>query len=322
MLEWLTEPFAVRFMQQALLGGLLAAVTTALIGTWVVIRGMAFMGDALAHGVLPGIALAFVLGLDLTLGAIAGALVMVAGIAFVHRRAPGLREDTGIGLLFVGMLALGVIIVSRLPSFTTSLTTFLFGDILGIRVGDLAVQVVATALAIVGVVLGYRPFLVLSFNEAKAEVLCLHPRLAHLAMLTLLTLAIVSSFRAVGTLLVFGLLIAPPATAALLARSVPAMMLTAVGLGSGAVVVGLLVSWHLGTAAGATVAGVAVLGLLRGAPRPGPVAAAPGRQGRRAGRRRWSLTRAHRPPPHAKSSWPTVSGSRWRRRTSSSRPVH
>jgi ABC-type Mn2+/Zn2+ transport system permease subunit len=109
------------------------------------------------------------------------------------------------------------------------------------------------------VVLLYRPFLVLSFNEAKAQVLCLHPRLAHLAMLTLLTLAIVTSFRAVGTLLVFGLLIAPPATAALLARSVPAMMLTAAGLGSSAVVVGLLLSWHLGTAAGATVAGVAVL---------------------------------------------------------------
>ena len=261
MLDWLTEPFTMRFMQQALLGGLLAAVATALIGTWVVIRGMAFMGDALAHGVLPGIAVAFVLGLDLTIGAIAGALVMVVGIAFVHRRAP-LREDTGIGLLFVGMLALGVIIVSRLPSFTTSLTTFLFGDILGIRASDLAVQGVATALTIAGVVLGYRPFLALSFNEAKAQVLCLHPRLAHLAMLTLLTLAIVSSFRAVGTLLVFGLLIAPPATAALVAGSVPAMMLAAVGLGSGAVIVGLLLSWHLGTAAGATVAGVAVLGFF------------------------------------------------------------
>jgi ABC-type Mn2+/Zn2+ transport system permease subunit len=258
MLEWLTEPFSVRFMQQALLGGLLAALTTALIGTWVVIRGMAFMGDALAHGVLPGIALAFVLGLDLTLGAIAGALVMVAGIAFVHRKA-GLREDTGIGLLFVGMLALGVIIVSRLPSFTTSLTTFLFGDILGIRGSDLLVQGVAAALAVVGVVLGYRPFLVLSFNEAKAEVLCLHPRLAHVAMLALLTLAIVTSFRAVGTLLVFGLLIAPPATAALVARSVPTMMATATCLGATAVIAGLLLSWHLGTAAGATVAAVAVL---------------------------------------------------------------
>jgi ABC-type Mn2+/Zn2+ transport system permease subunit len=258
MLEWLTEPFSVRFMQQALLGGLLAAVTSALIGTWVVIRGMAFMGDALAHGVLPGIALAFVLGVDLTLGAIAGALVMVVGIALVDRRA-GLREDTGIGLLFVGMLALGVIIVSRLPSFTTSLTTFLFGDILGVRPSDLLIQGVATALAVIGVVLGYRPFLVLSFNEAKAEVLCLHPRLAHVAMLALLTLAIVTSFRAVGTLLVFGLLIAPPATGALLARSVPAMMMTAVGLGAMAVIVGLLLSWHLGTAAGATVAAIAVL---------------------------------------------------------------
>jgi len=257
MIEWVTDPFSVHFMQQALLGGLLAAVTTSLIGTWVVIRGMAFMGDALAHGVLPGIAMAFVLGFDLTLGAIAGALVMVAGIAFVHRKG-GLREDTGIGLLFVGMLALGVIIVSRLPSFTTSLTTFLFGDILGVRSSDLLVQATAAAIALAGVALLYRPFLVLSFNEAKAQVLCLHPRLAHLAMLTLLTLAIVTSFRAVGTLLVFGLLIAPPATASLLARSVPTMMLTGAALGSAAVVVGLLLSWHLGTAAGATVAAVAV----------------------------------------------------------------
>ena len=258
MLELVTEPFSVRFMQQALLGGLLAAITTSLIGTWVVIRGMTFMGDALDHGVLPGIALAFVLGLDLTLGAIAGALVMVAGIELVHRRA-GLREDTGIGLLFVGMLALGVIVVSRLPTFTTSLTTFLFGDILGVRAADLLVQAVAAAVALAGVLLLYRPFLVLSFNEAKAQVLCLRPQLAHVAMLALLTLSIVTSFRAVGTLLVFGLLIATPATASLLARSVPTMMLTAAGLGSGSVVVGLLLSWHLGTAAGATIAGIAVL---------------------------------------------------------------
>ncbi len=261
MIEWLTDPFSVHFMQQALLGGLLAAVTSSLIGTWVVIRGMAFMGDALAHGVLPGIALAFVLGFDLTLGAVAGALVMVAGIALVHRKA-GLREDTAIGLLFVGMLALGVIIVSRLPSFTTSLTTFLFGDILGVRSSDLLVQAAAAAITITGIALLYRPFLVLSFNEAKAQVLCLHPRLAHMAMLTLLTLAIVTSFRAVGTLLVFGLLIAPPATASLLARSVPTMMLTGATLGSAAVVVGLLLSWHLGTAAGATVAAVAVATFL------------------------------------------------------------
>jgi ABC-type Mn2+/Zn2+ transport system permease subunit len=258
MLDWLIDPFSPHFMQQALLAGLLAAVPSAVIGTWVIIRGMTFMGDALAHGVLPGIALAFVLGIDLTIGALAGALVMVAGIAIVHRKAR-LREDTGIGLLFVGMLALGVIIVSRLPSFTSSLTTFLFGDILGIRTADLIVQAIAAAIAVVGVLVGYRAFLVLSFNESKAEVLRLHPRIAHAAMLVLLTLAIVTSFRAVGTLLVFGLLIAPPATASLIARSVPAMMLTSAALAALAVVVGLLASWHFATAAGATVAGVAVL---------------------------------------------------------------
>jgi ABC-type Mn2+/Zn2+ transport system permease subunit len=255
--DWLFEPFSHRFMLEALLAGVLAVFTTSLVGTWVVIRGLSFMGDALAHGVLPGIALAFIFGFDLTLGAIAGALVMVAGINLVHRKA-GLREDTGIGLLFVGMLALGVIIVSRLPSFTGSLTTLLFGDILGIRPHDLVLEVVAAAVALVGVVVLYRPLLVISFNEAKAQLLCLHPRLAHAAMLALLTLAIVASFRAVGTLLVFGLLVAPPATASLVARRVPTMMAMAVVLGTLSVVVGLLVSWHAATAAGATVAAVSV----------------------------------------------------------------
>lgn len=256
-MDWLIEPFSHRFMQQALLAGILAVFTSSLIGTWVVIRGLSFMGDALAHGILPGIALAFILGYDLTLGAIAGALVMVAGITLVHRKAR-LREDTGIGLLFVGMLALGVIIVSRLPSFTGSLTTFLFGDILGIRAHDLVVEAVAAVITLVGVVVLYRPLLVVSFNEAKAQLLHLRPRLAHAAMLTLLTLAIVTSFRAVGTLLVFGLLIAPPATASLVARRVPTMMVTAVALGMLSVVVGLLISWHAATAAGATVAAVSV----------------------------------------------------------------
>ena len=254
---WLTDPFSYRFMQEALAAGILAVFTTSLIGTWVVIRGLAFMGDALAHGVLPGIALAFILGFDLTLGAIAGAIVMVAGITLVHRKA-GLREDTGIGLLFVGMLALGVIIVSRMPTFSGSLTTFLFGDILGIRPGDLVLEAVVAAVTLAGVVVLYRPLLVLSFNEAKAQLLCLYPRLAHAAMLALLTLAIVASFRAVGTLLVFGLLVAPPASASLVARRVPTMMVTAVAFGALSVITGLLISWHAGTAAGATVAAVSV----------------------------------------------------------------
>lgn len=256
-MDWLTVPFSNDFMVQALFAGVLAVVTTSLIGTWVVLRGLSFMGDAMAHGVLPGIALAFIWDFDLTIGAVLSALVMVAGIEYVHRKAR-LSEDTAIGLLFVGMLAVGVIIMSRAPSFAGSLTGFLFGNILAVDKGDLVLQALAAATTAVVVMVFYRPFLVLSFNEDKAEVLGMRPRLAHTMMLALLTLAIVTSFRVVGNLLVFGLLVAPAATASLLVRRVPTMMLTAVGVGIAAVLGGLLLTWHADTAAGASIAGVAV----------------------------------------------------------------
>ena len=256
-MSFLTEPFSNGFMVQALIAGVLAVITTSLIGTWVVLRGLSFMGDAMAHGVLPGIALAFIWDFDLTIGAAMSALVMIAGIEYVHRKAR-LSEDTAIGLLFVGMLAFGVIIMSRAPSFSGSLTGFLFGNILAVDRADLVVQGVAAAVTALAVVLFYRPFLVLSFNEDKAEVLGLRPRIAHSVMLALLTLAIVTSFRVVGNLLVFGLLVAPAATASLLVRRVPTMMVTAVIVGIATVVGGLLLTWYADTAAGASIAGASV----------------------------------------------------------------
>lgn len=256
-MDWLIDPLSEPFMQRVLVGSALAVMTASLIGTWIVLRGLSFMGDALAHGVTPGIALAFALGFNLTLGAIGAAVAMTLGINLVHRKA-GLREDTGIGLLFVGMLALGVIIMSRLPSFSSSLATILFGDTLGIRREDIVLQAVAAAVTLVVILVFYRAFLVLSFNEEKAEMLGLRPRLAHLVMLSLLTLAIVTSFRTVGTLLVFALIVAPPATASLVVRRVPTMMATAVVFGFLAVLSGLLISWYADTAAGATMAGVSV----------------------------------------------------------------
>lgn len=256
-MSFLTEPFSNGFMVQALIAGVLAVITTSLIGTWVVLRGLSFMGDAMAHGVLPGIALAFIWDFDLTIGAAMSALVMIAGIEYVHRKAR-LSEDTAIGLLFVGMLAFGVIIMSRAPSFSGSLTGFLFGNILAVDRTDLVVQGVAAAVTAVAVLVFYRPFLVLSFNEDKAEVLGLRPRIAHSVMLALLTLAIVTSFRVVGNLLVFGLLVAPAATASLLVRRVPTMMITAVIVGVATVVGGLLLTWYADTAAGASIAGASV----------------------------------------------------------------
>jgi ABC-type Mn2+/Zn2+ transport system permease subunit len=256
--DWLTDAFSLGFQQRALVAGALAAVCCAVVGTWVVIRGMTFLGDALVHGVVPGIALALLVGVDPLIGAVVAAAVMIGGIGLVHRQTT-FPEDTGIGLLFVGMLGLGVIFISRTPSFTGDLTGILFGDVLGVTTGDVAAIAVVAGVVTIGSIAAYRPFLVLAFNEQKAELLGLRPGLAHVALLVLLTLAIVGSFRTVGTLLVFGLLVGPPATAALLVRRVPAMMATAAAIGVGGVVIGLVVSYHAGTSGSATMAVVPIV---------------------------------------------------------------
>src|SRR3546814_1525797 len=151
---------------------------------------------------------------------------MVGGISLVSRRAR-LGEDTGVGLLFVGMLALGVIIISKSRSFATDVRNCLFGDVLGAPCAGLRFQAVAPVVVVLASIAGYRAFLVLSFNEAKSASLGLRPGFTHVALLGLVSLAIVSSFEAVGTLLVFGLLVGPPATAALLVRRVWLCMVVA-----------------------------------------------------------------------------------------------
>jgi manganese/iron transport system permease protein len=257
MINWFSEAFSPDLMQRALLAGLLASAACAVVGTWVVLRGLTFLGDALAHGVVPGLALALLWGFSPIVGAFVAALAMSGAVTLVTRRAR-VREDTGIGLLFVGMLALGVVIISRSASFTTDVTALLFGDVLGVTIADLRGQALGVAVVVAASTILYRPFLALTFNEEKAATLGLRPGLAHFALLALLATAIVASFQAIGTLLVFGLLIGPPATAGLVVRRVPLVMLTAVALGALAVVLGLALSYHHDTAGGATIAGVAV----------------------------------------------------------------
>ena len=258
MLELITEPFAFDFMRNALMAGMLTVIGSSLVGTWVVMRGMAFMGDALAHGVLPGIALAFILGGNLLLGGAISAAIMIGGVTLASARSR-LGDDTAIGLLFVGMLAAGVAIISKGGAYAGDLTTILFGDPIGVTGGDLRVVAVATGITIVVSIVLYRPFLVLSFSRAKARALGLHPALAHLAMLALIAIVIISSFRTVGTLLVFAFIVAPPATAALVSRRVPVMMVVSMLIGMVMVFVGLLVSYHFATATAATIAGLTVL---------------------------------------------------------------
>ena len=252
------DAFEPAFMQRALVGSLIAVVATSLVGTWVVLRGLAFLADALAHGVIPGIALAVLWGFSPIIGALLAALV-VSGLVTVVSNRTIVREDTAIGLLFVGMLSLGVVIVSRARSFSTEVTALLFGDVLGVTAGDIRNQILVTTVVVVCTVVLYRPFLALSFNRTKAQTLGMHPRLAQAALLVLLALSIVAGFQAIGTLLVFGLLVGPPATALLLVRRVPTIMVTSIMLGTVAVVAGLLVSFHYGTAGGATIAGFSVM---------------------------------------------------------------
>ncbi|MEZ5257118.1 MAG: zinc ABC transporter permease AztB [Ilumatobacteraceae bacterium] len=257
-MAYLFDAFEPAFMQRALIGSLVAVVATSLVGTWVVLRGLAFLGDALAHGVIPGIALAVLWGFNPLLGALVAALLMSGLVTVVSNRTV-VREDTAIGLLFVGMLSLGIVIVSRSPSFTTEVTSLLFGDVLGVTVADIQGQLIATGVVVVATVALYRPFMALTFNRAKAQTLGMRPDLAQAALMALLALSIVASFQAIGTLLVFGLLVGPPAAASLLVHRVPTIMVTSMLLGAIAVVAGLLVSFHHGTAGGATIAGFSVL---------------------------------------------------------------
>ena len=263
-------------MQRALAAGILVAIACGIVGTFVVLRGMAFLGDALAHGVLPGIAGAVVIGVPSMAGAAVGAAVMIGGVSLVTRRSR-LSADTAIGLLFVGMLALGVVIVSRSGSFSGDLTGILFGEILGTSGSDLLVQLVATVVAGAVTILCARPFLLLSVSAEQARVAGFRAGLFHGTMLALIALTVVVSFTTVGTLLVFGMLLAPAGVGALVARRVSTMMATAVGVGTVSVVVGLLLSYHLDLAAGATMVLVAVAiffvvlvvqGVRRGVPAP------------------------------------------------------
>ena len=258
-MNYLIDPFANNeFMRLALFGGILVACTCAIAGTFVVLRGLAFVGDALAHGVLPGIATAMLLGVSGIVGAAIGAAVMMGGVSVVSRRFR-LSGDTAIGLLFVGMLALGVMITSRSSSFVGDLAHILFGELLGITTTDLAWQFIA--LVIVGAIafVSRRPFLLLSVDDGLARTSGFSARMFHNVMLTMVALTVIASFQTVGTLLVLGMLIAPAATGSLFARRIESMMLIAALVGSLSTYIGLLVSYHYNLAAGASIVLTAVV---------------------------------------------------------------
>jgi ABC-type Mn2+/Zn2+ transport system permease subunit len=243
-------------MVRALAAGILVSIGCAVVGTFVVLRGLAFIGDALAHGVLPGVAAALLVGLPGMLGAAIGAAVMIGGVTLVTQRSR-LSSDSAIGLLFVGMLALGVVIVSRSSSFSGDLIAILFGQILGVSIEDLTVQAVVTGAVVLLTFVCARPFLLLCFDPEQAQVSGFSARRYHALMLFLVATIVVVSFQTVGTLLVFGMLLAPAASGALLASRLGTMMAIGVVIGVVSTYLGLLLSYTFDTAGGATIVLVA-----------------------------------------------------------------
>lgn len=252
MIDWLTEPFALAFMQRALVAAVVVGLVCSVLGCYVVLRSMAFLGDALAHAVLPGIALAYLAGLDLLLGALVAALLVALGIGFLTRHG-AVREDTAIGIVFAAALSLGVLLISSAGSYATDLTHILFGDVLGVSTTDLWLTGGLAAGVLVAVALLYRELLLASFDPVLAHTLGRRPRRVMLALLVLLALTIVVSLQTVGVGLVAALLVTPGATASLLTRRLPAMMAVAAAIGVAASVVGLYLSYYLDVASGAAI---------------------------------------------------------------------
>jgi len=249
---YLTDPWQSEFMVRSLLALIMVSVVCAVMGSFVVVKGMAFIGDALAHASFGGVAAAFVLGGNIYLGAAVAAILTSLGIVFVSRRA-GLRFDTAIGVLFVGAFALGIAIVSRQEGYIVDLFSFVFGNVLGVGKGDLLLIATVGATVLVLVAVFYKELLFTAYDPAMAAAAGLPVAAMQYGLLALIALTIVISLKAVGIVLVVAMLVTPAATAQLLVRRLHLIMAVGAGVGVVSSVVGLYLSYHADVAASAAV---------------------------------------------------------------------
>ena len=252
ILDALLTPLSYGFIQRGLLAALMVGVLCSVIGCYVVLRSMAFLGDAMAHAVLPGVAVAYLLGRNLTLGALAAALVVALGVGLFSRRGM-IKEDTAIGVLFAAALSLGVVLISSIRTYAVDLSHILFGNVLGVSSLDLWLTAIIGVVILVSILVFYRQFLVISFDPVLAATLRIRVGLFNNLLLVLLALTIVISMQTVGVGLVAAMLVTPAATAFLLVRRLPAMMVLSGLIGGFSSLVGLFASYHLNVASGAAI---------------------------------------------------------------------
>jgi manganese/iron transport system permease protein len=240
---WLFDPYSFEFMRRALAVLLIVSVVGGVVGTFVVHKGLAFSGDALAHSTLAGVAIAFVNGANVSLGALIAAVATAIGIGWTQRRGR-VSYDTAIGILFVAMFSLGILIISRRSSYTPDLFSFVFGNILGVSNSDLLGAAILGAGTLLFVLAFRRELTMVAYDPAMAATVGVPVRFFQYALLVLIAVAVVVALKAIGIVLVNAMLIVPAATASLLARQVQRIMLYAVGLAAVSSVVGLHISFH------------------------------------------------------------------------------
>jgi len=252
MIEWLLTPLAYGFMQRGLLAAVMVGILCAVIGCYVVLRSMAFLGDAMAHAILPGVAVAYLLQGNLIVGALVAAVLVALGIGLFSRQGT-LKEDTAIGILFAAALSLGVVLISSIKTYAVDLTHILFGNVLGVNTGDLWLTAGLGIVILGAVVLLYRPFLIISFDPVLAATLRLPAELLRNVMLILLALTVVVSMQTVGVGLVAAMLVTPAASAFLLTKRLSTMMIIAAAIGAFSSLAGLYLSYYLNVASGAAI---------------------------------------------------------------------
>ncbi len=256
VIEWLLQPLQYAFIVRALLAAVMVGIVCPVIGVYIVLRGMAFLGDALAHIILPGVVVAYLLGWPLALGALIMGTVAAVGIgALTERRV--LKEDTAIGVILAGLFALGVAMLSATGNYAVDLTHFLFGNLLGVTPTDLRVTFLLATFVLLTIALFFKEFMVISFDPMLAITLRLPERFLRYLLLILIAVTIVISLQVVGVALMLAMLVTPAAAASLLTRRLHSMMVWAVGIGVFSGVTGVYLSFYLDIASGPAVVLVA-----------------------------------------------------------------
>jgi manganese/iron transport system permease protein len=256
MIEFLWGPFQYAFMTRALIASMIVGIVCAVVGTYVVLRGMAFFGDALAHAILPGVAIGYLVSGGardiLFWWALLAALISAFAIGAINRTTK-IREDTAIGIIFTGMFALGIALISTVRNYSIDLSHFLFGDVLGVSSTYLWLTAIFALIVILVILAFYKEFLVTSFDPILAATLRLPARFFDYLLMVLMAVTIVVSLQTVGVALMVAMLITPSATASLLTRRLPTMMVIAAVIAVLSGLVGLYVSYYAGIASGAAI---------------------------------------------------------------------